>query len=148
MKKLNYIFSLLILSGLSLIMACKGDDTPPITEAERITQLMTGVNNWSPQSITADGKDVSELFEGFTLKFNSNNTYTSTGETPVWARNGTWTFTSDAATSFRKEDDNIVEIIDINQGNMRLRLNWTETTYKDGRSSSISGVHEFVLSGQ
>jgi hypothetical protein len=41
-----------------------------------------------------------------------------------------------------------VEIISISETGMVLRLNWDETTYKDGRSASINGVHEFVMNPQ
>jgi len=138
----NIILLLLICS----FAHCKKE--PEITEQERITRLLVEGGNWSPQQIAADGVDVLELFENFTLRFQANNTYTSTGETPIWARSGAWTFTDENAKAFRKEDDNIVEIISISNTGMVLRLTWDETTYKDGRSASISGVHEFVMNPQ
>jgi hypothetical protein len=140
------IKNILLLLLICIFAQCKKE--PEITEAERVTRLLINGGNWSPQQITADGTDVLELFEGFTLRFQANNTYTSTGETPIWARSGLWSFTNDTAKIISKEDDNLVEIISISETGMVLRLNWDETTYKDGRSASINGVHEFVMNPQ
>ncbi|MBX2957953.1 MAG: hypothetical protein KF846_17435 [Cyclobacteriaceae bacterium] len=143
MRNLVDISLFILTSGLVLLYSCS-DDTPS-TEADRVKKILVDGGNWQTTSVTIDGISSTELFTGFTIRFQPSNSYTTTGTTPVWARTGSYTFTNDQATSFTREDGVVVEIQSINSSEIILRLTWTKTTLGSGRSSSINGVHIFTF---
>lgn len=153
MKKLYKPF--LMFALFVLITACGGDDgpgTPPPTEAELRTEILTaGTGKWNipaAGAVTigegANTIDATNLFENFSITFTQTG-YTTTGDTPVWARSGTWSFTNDAGTVFKREDNVEVTIIEISKTAMKLSLQWNQTTYEDGRSNSLAGKHVFTF---
>ena len=129
--------------------ACRGDDPAPVSQTEKVSQLLTANGGtWTPAAslgVTIDGVDVTnELFSGFSITF-MNDTYTTTGTSPVWPSEDTWTFRDDAATNIvRGEDQKEVTITEISATRLKLTLEWPETTY-GGRKSSLKGKHEFIL---
>ncbi len=143
MRNLAHISLFILTSTIVLLYSCS--DEPPATEADRVKKILVDGGNWQTTSVTIDGISSTELFTGFTIRFQANNSYTTTGTTPVWARNGSYTFTSDQATSFTREDGVVVEIQSIDSSQITFRLTWTKTTIGSGRSSSITGVHIFTF---
>jgi hypothetical protein len=148
-----------ILAFVCLISVCFtlvncGDDPKPEvvpTEAERVTEILQASGaSWSPAAsagITVDGVDVTEdLFPGFAISFGAN-TFTTTGTTPVWLRSDTWAFTDETATAFtRGQDGKTVTISILSETQLKLTLEWDQTTYEDGgRIRSIPGTYQFVL---
>lgn len=130
---------------------CGGSDPKPVpTEKERVTALLTSNGGkWSPSSsgITVDGVDVTQdLFKDFSITF-SANTFTTTGTTPVWLRNDTWSFKDETATVFiRGQDGKEVTINSISETQLKMTLEWDQTTTaEDGRKRSLQGTHEFIL---
>jgi hypothetical protein len=150
-----------ILSLVSLIclavtfIHCGGDDPKPDpvvpTPVEKVTEMLTaGTATWTPSGsagITVDGVDVTaDLFEGFAIKF-GESTFTTTGTTPVWLRTDTWQFTNENATAFtRGQDGKTVTITSISDTQLKLTLEWDQTTYEEGgRKKSIPGTYQFIL---
>lgn len=129
--------------------ACRGDDPTPLTQTQKVTQTLTsGGGKWTPSTsagVTVDGVDVTdELFAGFTITF-LDGTYTTTGTSPVWPAEDTWRFKDETATIIiRGVDQKEVTISGISASQLKLGLEWSETTY-GGRKSSLKGKHEFNL---
>jgi hypothetical protein len=133
---------------------CGGDDPKPDpepTQREKVTALLTANGGkWQPSGavgITVDGVDVtSELFENFSITF-SETTFTTTGTSPVWLRSDTWTFKNDNAdVIIRGQDGKEVSILEISETQLKLKLEWDETTTTSGgRKKSLKGTHEFTL---
>lgn len=146
-------YLLLFIPLFTVVFGCKKDepDVKP-TEAELTTEILTAGNGtWNiPASggvILGEGAttiDIGELFENFSLTFTTTG-YTTTGTTPVWARSGTWAFIDDSGTKFRRNDNLEVTIIEISANTVKLSLQWNETTYEDGRSKSLAGLHTFTF---
>lgn len=152
MKTSFYTF--LWLSALVFTTGC-GDDgpsAPPPTEAELRTAILTaGTGKWNIPATGAvmlgEGAtafDITDLFENFSITFTTTG-YTTTGTTPVWARSGTWAFTNDSGTVFKREDDLEVSIVEISNTTLKVSLEWTQTTYDDGRGQSYAGKHTFTF---
>jgi hypothetical protein len=133
---------------------CGGDDPKPEpepTQVEKVTAMLTEEGGtWTPSGsagITVDGVDVtSDLFEGFAITF-GESTFTTTGTTPVWLRTDTWEFTDESATAFtRGQDGKTVTITTISDTQLKLTLEWDQTTYEEGgRKRSIPGTYQFIL---
>lgn len=149
---MRYLTCLLLLSIL-IIPGCKKDPVePPPTEAEkRLDILVAGNGTWTPPGSGAvmlgegaNAIDITELFVNFTITFTETG-YTTTGTTPVWARSGTWEFTSDDGTSFEREDGLEVTIIEITETSLKLSLEWDETIYEEGRQAAYAGKHTFTF---
>ncbi|HYC85989.1 MAG TPA: hypothetical protein VEB86_12245 [Chryseosolibacter sp.] len=146
--------TLFCLVGLCLTFVhCGGDDPKPPepTQKEIVTEkLVAGGSSWSASTsgagITVDGVDVTnEFFDGFTIKF-TGTTLTTTGTTPVWLRTDTWTFKDDNATAIiRGQDNKEVAITSISDTELKLTLQWDQTTYEGGRTRSIPGTYVFTL---
>ena len=144
------IMALLIVVCIGLLSGCKKDDPTPVkTEADIVTEmLVAGGSTWSPATVTIDGVDVTNaLFDGFTIKF-SETTFTTTGTSPVWLPQDTWSFKDETATvMIRGQDDKEITIEDISETQLRLTLEWDKTTTEsdEGRAYSLKGKHEFIL---
>jgi hypothetical protein len=133
---------------LTVSVSCKKDD-PQLTEPERVTALLTSNGGkWNPSALSnwvmVEGINVTELFKDFTISFTATG-YTTTGTTPVWPRSGTWHFKDETAKILIRDSDNKeVSIENIDETTLRITLTWDQNTY-GGRTSSISGKHEFNL---
>jgi hypothetical protein len=142
-----------LLLALVVISGCKKDEVAPQkTEVEKTTELLTaGSGTWTPAAIagvTVDGLDVTgDLFKGFTIAFQGNKIIT-TGTTPVWLRNDTWSFKDEnARIILRGQDNKEIMIEEISEGELQLSLDWDQTTYAEGgRVKSIPGTFVFTLS--
>jgi hypothetical protein len=132
------------------LWGCKDDPKPRQTEAQKVTKLLTSNGGrWSPAgaaAITADGIDVTQdLFAGFSITF-SENTFTTTGTSPVWLRQDTWTFKDETAkVIIRGQDGKAITITSISETQLKLTLQWDQTTYDGGRKRSLAGSYELVL---
>jgi hypothetical protein len=148
MKPINYkrivcLDAICLIIALFYFSSCN-DDAPTLNEAERVTKLLAN-GTWSLSSVLVDDTDASELFEDFSITF-TETSYTTTGTTPVWERNGMWSFVNaDSPTQFIREDDVVVTIAAIEERMLTLELLWTTQTISGGRQLSIKGKHVFVL---
>jgi hypothetical protein len=137
---------------LSALSGCKKDDPKPKqTEADKVTKTLTSNGGtWTPSSstaaITIDGTDVTQdLFPGFSITF-SENTFTTTGTSPVWLRKDTWHFKDETAKIIiRGQDSKEITISEVSESQLKLTLTWDETTYDEGRKKSLAGNYEFIL---
>lgn len=136
------------IGACAFVAGCKDKDKDPApTEAQRVTALlMAATSGWQPAMVTVDGVDVTDdLFAGFSITF-QESTLSTTGTTPVWEHQDTWTFKDESATAIvRGSDGKEVSIISISDTQLKLRLEWDETTYEPGRKASLKGIHEFTL---
>jgi hypothetical protein len=147
MRDKLYGISLILFSFL-LFVNCGGSDP---TAEEKVTKLLIkGDGTWEPSSaansITVEGIDVKEdLFPGFTLRFTKDKIFT-TGTSPVWLREDTWHFKegSKATIIIRGMDDKEITIAEISSTQLKISLEWDQTTY-GGRKASLPGLYEFIL---
>ena len=145
----SHILTLALVCALS---ACGGSDPEPVpTESEKVTGLLTtSGGKWSlPASggVTIDGVDVTDdLFPGFSITFQVG-TFKTTGTSPVWLRQDTWKFKDESAkVILRSQDNREITISEISATQLRLTLEWQETTTSGGgRQASLKGKHEFIL---
>ena len=135
---------------IAILFGCGGDPEPTLTEIEKVTNLLTdNGGNWQPASssgVTIDGVDVTtDLFPSFTITF-LDNTLTTTGTSPVWLRQDTWRFKDQTAkVIIRGQDNKEITITEISATQLKLTLEWEQTTTDGGRQYSLKGKHEFVL---
>lgn len=142
----------LAVAAVCLFAGCGGSDPEPAppTQAEKVTMILTASGGtWTPSvssaGVLVDGVDVTQdLFPGFTITF-QENTFTTTGTSPVWLREDTWEFKDASATvMIRGQDNREVTIEQISDTSLKLTLEWPETT-NGGRQHSLKGKHEFFL---
>lgn len=141
--------SILTVVSLTIITSC--DDGPTLTKVEKATKLLTqNGGTWSPgaSTITLEGVDVTdEFFDGFTITF-AEGTFSTTGTSPMWLPEDTWSFKDQAATVMaRGQDDKEITIIELTKTKLVFTIEWDQTTYEDdgGRKKSLPGTYEFVL---
>ena len=145
----------LIYALLLAALGCKSkkdDPAPPpeLSEQEKVTALLTGgTATWTPpisNGVSLAGIDVTEeLFEGFSIRFTQNQLFT-TGTTPVWLRTDTWQFKTGSSTIIiRGQDAKEVTIENISETELRISLDWDQTTFEGGRSTSLPGRYSFTL---
>jgi hypothetical protein len=134
-----------------ITFSCGGNDPEPkATESEKVAKMLTaGGKTWTlPASggVTVDGVDVTDdLFSGFSITF-GKETFTTTGTSPVWLRQDTWTFKDETAKAFiRGQDQREITITEISDTQLQLTLEWPALTTEGGRQGSLKGKHEFTL---
>ena|SRR5688572_10836736 len=147
---MKYLRSILVLLTTAAIIInfshCGGgggdDDPKPVeSEKEKVTKLMTG-SSWKIQTTTVGGVVHNELFQNFSITFNTTGFSTTNGD-PVWPSSGTWSFTDDTAKAFTRSDGIVVTIEEISESGLVLSLTWTKTTLSGGRENSIAGKNVF-----
>jgi hypothetical protein len=137
------------LFSVGLMTACKKDGHSP-TPIQKTTQILTANGGtWSLPvvgGVTIEGVDVTQdLFAGFSITF-ADGSFTTTGTSPVWLRQDTWTFKDETATVIlRGQDDKEITLTEVTATQVRLSLAWDQTTTEGGRSKSLKGKHEFTL---
>lgn len=141
-----------LLAAAALLCGCGGgsDPAPAPTQVQVVTKMLTdNGGKWKPAAasgVLIDGVDVTaELFAGFSITF-QEKTFTTTGTSPVWLRQDTWSFKDENANVFiRGQDDREITITDISDTQLKLTLEWSTTTHDGGREGSLKGKHEFIL---
>lgn len=155
MRVTTYLSLIFIWCLLASLEACKSkssDPEPELTEQEKVTALLTGgTATWTPPAsgITLAGIDVTaEYFQGFTIQFTATQ-LTTTGTTPVWLRLDTWQFKEGSSSIIiRGQDNKEVTIESISETELKLTLEWDQTTYappSGGRTKSLPGLYTFVM---
>jgi hypothetical protein len=146
---IGVLLSAVIITCLTMITSC--DDGPTLTKVERATKLLTQEGGtWSPTeaSITMDGLDVTdEFFSGFSITF-GEGTFTTSGTTPMWLDEDTWSFKDNTATVIvRGQDNKELTIVELTKTKLVLTLEWDQTTTVEegGRKKSLPGTYQFVL---
>jgi hypothetical protein len=140
---------IVMLVFLVLITGCKKDNPSP-TAVQKVTRILTGNGGtWSTPAtggVTIDGIDVTQdLFAGFSITF-GDGSFTTTGTSPVWLRQDTWRFKDETATVIlRGQDDKEITLTEATATQLKLTLEWDETTTEGGRKKSLKGRHEFTL---
>jgi hypothetical protein len=141
-------FTIFVLT-LGFVMSCKTDE-PTLTAEQRVTKILTdNGGKWnlpSAAGVTVDGLDVTQdLFPGFSITF-GEGTLATTGTTPVWLRQDTWSFKDEAANVIiRAQDNKEITISEITDDQLILTLEWEHETFEGGRAKSIKGTYQFAL---
>jgi hypothetical protein len=153
MRRIFTLVSLLLIFLLCILSGCKHSSEEPVPEPtakEKATGLLTGKGGkWNPAPLSnwvmVEGVNVAELFQNFTISFTSTG-FTTSGTSPVWPRSGTWHFKDETAKVFIRDSDNKeITIESLDENSLRLTLMWEQGT-TSGRSLSVAGKHEFILS--
>ena len=135
------LFASVCFGLLAMVIACDNQDDPTAQE----TQLKKLVaKTWNVQSVKVDGVDHTELFQNMTLTI-AKSSFTSTYGGTVWPAAGTWEFADQRGTLMNRGDNLSVTIVDVSHTELKLSLQWSETTFGPGRISSIGGLHEFTF---
>jgi hypothetical protein len=143
LQSFKYTLSLSALIVCLLLMACGGDNPPEPTSAEQVRALLTA-SEWRLQTVQVDGIDKTDIYAGLKLQFTANG-FTAASGKAIWPASGTWSFTNDAATQLKRNDDVAVDIRSITSSELELELAWSDNTLGSGRVSSIAGKHVFVF---
>ena len=143
MRTLTKISSYLTAVGCVLVIMLLTNCSKTVPETERVTSLLKS-GTWKIQTATADGVDQTTIYKNFTITFTDKN-FTTVSGSVVWSATGTWTFVSDAAKAFTRDDSIVVGIDNITDTALSLSLTWTKTTLSGGRSASLAGKNIFVF---
>ncbi len=155
MKNLK-ITSLALLLGLVVIASCKPDPEPEPSAEEKQTALLA--QTWKvgtdANDVTLDGANEIGNWDGFTVVFNANGSYTTTatsdGREEVWPSTGKWEFKGkgtdnvDVNTIIRDAGTNneTSMSIAVAETTLRMTFNYTEP---GGRTVGIEGAWVFNM---
>jgi len=131
----------IIVIAFVVITGCGKKET--ISQTTLNTNILSS-HGWKLQSLMVDNVDKTTLYSGMTLSFTAT-TYTTTKGSPVWASNGTWTFSGNDGKMITRDDQIDVSIDQIADSQLVLSLTWNKTTLGAGRQASVSGKHVYTL---
>lgn len=132
-----YAFRILILIATLFISGCGGDDGE--SAMDRTNRLLKS-GMWKLNRLTVDGVDKTNEYTDLSLLI-SEGTYASTNGEPVWPASGTWSLVDGQTLS--RDNGETVYIDELKETNLTLSVDWQKTTYDEGRTRSIKGVHIF-----
>ena len=145
---LRYFCSLVLLVSLITFTSCDDDDSPSITEVERVTNLLVGSSaigtTWTIQSVDVDGIDYTAEFTDLALEFSASG-FTSTNGREVFGPTDSWSFDSDEATSFTTGSGLPITIIEITEKSLTLRFTLEESIFGPGRKEAVAGENTFTF---
>ena len=137
----KFVATALLMTSMLLLLNCKGKDPEP-SATDKVKAQLTS-STWTLQKVTVDDVDQTSAYSGMTIKF-TETTYTTTKGGLVWPASGTWAFTDDTATAF-KRDDGVEVKTAATDTSLTLTLTWAKTTLGSGRVESTKGVHIFTF---
>lgn len=146
MKNFKYIFSILLLAGLSTFISCKDDsDTEPTPLELQLEALQNGGSNWvlANDGVQKDGYDVTSQFPGFALTIGNKTYNTQNGTDPVWPASGTWDFQNDNPNLILRDDGTSITIS--LSGNTMTLTFMANGINSGGRVDAVSGEYQFHL---
>lgn len=139
---ISYVFIILVFS------AC-GDDDTPLSERERIINLLEGT--WTVdenKGIQLDGLDITEQFTDFQLTIANDLSYAILGadfDTSPWASDGNFILSDDLSQLIRDDGLEVGYIVSEDGNSMSLSFIFNETNNHGGRSRGIIGDWSFGL---
>lgn len=137
----SYKTLLLSLLATSLLLACGGDD--PELETDRIKRLLKD-SEWTLQQALVNGVDETDLYGGLSITF-TETAYTTTQGGALWPASGTWEFADATGKVIERNDGLLITIDSATPEEVTISFNWTDTTFGEGRLSSIAGEHVLKL---
>jgi hypothetical protein len=138
----NWIrFTVMILIALVGFGGCDSEETESLANKNtRILQL----GPWMVTKVLVGSSDETASFNGMTVTF-LPETYVATGGGLVWPELGTWNLILPEATSFERDGDIEVTIVEITDDSLVLEFDW-QGTLGPGRINSIQGTYRFFFS--
>jgi hypothetical protein len=128
---------------LALSACSEGGDPAPLTESEKVTQVMTK-GTWKAKTVMVDGVNETSVYAGLELTFTPTS-YTSKNGGSVWPASGTWRFTDETGTTIERSDGTVIGVLEATDSQLVLALTWDKTTLEPGRAESIEGQHVVTL---
>lgn len=138
----NYAISLLLLAAILMTSGCKKKPDP---KPRNSPMELLIAHPWDVVSVKVDGVDQTDLFTGLTVKFTAGG-FTATNGDPVWPSSGTWLFGDEQATIINRGDGVDMQIGELTETALILKLYWDQATYGPGRVGSVEGEHVFSFS--
>lgn len=157
MKKLNYLLSAIVLSGVLFTVGCGGDDAPGITPEQAVLNKLA--KTWTISSVSFENSTstYADDFAGFTMTLTDAKGYTTTnspdfGPFSQNSSSGSWDFvtppTDPTVSSFKvtRAADGLEITIAISDTTMSLTFNFTDDDgdgVHDGREEAVTGAWVF-----
>lgn len=127
--------------AVSALLSFSSCDSGEADSTEQKNTNILQLGPWMVEQVLVGNKDETVTYDGMTLTF-MPETYFTTNGAMVWPESGTWNFTSSDATSFERDGEIIVEIIEITKNKLVLEFPW-QGTLGSGRTSSVEGNYRF-----
>ncbi|GAB1445989.1 MAG: hypothetical protein KF860_11520 [Cyclobacteriaceae bacterium] len=143
LKSLKLLIGVFLIIQAALMTSCKSETE--LTQKELVTaQLVADGDSWGVENVTVDDVDESGSFNNFSIKFEDKK-FTTVNGGVVWPPSGTWSFTSEEATAFTRDDGIKVLIESLVGDQLSISFEWAETTLdaEGGRITSRKGKHKF-----
>ena len=138
MKRINQS---LLCMAVCILLSC-GADTPT-PETERIAKLLSE-GAWTLHSATVDDVDKLSLYSGLSITF-TETTFTTTNGGVQWPSSGTWEFTDATAKVVERNDGLLITLEEVSTTLAVISFQWDDTTFEEGRISSLGGEHVFTF---
>jgi hypothetical protein len=148
MKKTFNVFVLILISGFIIFSGCKKNDDDPGVPPEQ-DQAQKLAHTWVPGTVTFEGAPATG-FDGFTITFNTGNSYSAQNGYPVFRNSGSWAFKQEGGSP------NINVIVLDNDPALELRITTlNETNFNSNitlsgspntaRTTGLDGTYTFNL---
>lgn len=141
---MKFNISILLIVALAFAVSCrhkKNDDPSP--QDQQKTFLINGGIAWKLGTVTKNGLDVTDQFDGFRLTIGDFTYTTVNALASAWPASGSWSFTNEAGTLVTRNDG--VEI-QVQVSTTSLKLTFMVTGLGGGgRIDSVDGGYVFDL---
>jgi hypothetical protein len=157
MKIVRILFSALLVGSLLVYSSCGDDDGPGQSQQELATTQLA--QQWTPSDGTVSGPQGLVTFPGpFTLTFNADGTFTSSGSTPdgyagpLFATSGNWEWANETTTTdlvLGPNNDAVTVAVTDNSLNLSFSIDpATQRPIGSSRVNSVGGSWTVSVSEQ
>ncbi len=143
MKNIKYLISTALIIAVILSTGCKKKNDDPTPQDNQKKLLINNGVAWILGSVTKDGLDVTDQFQGFQLIVGDFTFSTSKSLPSAWPASGTWSFANEAGTLVNRNDGVQIQV-QVSATSLKLTFSVTGLG-GGGRVGSVDGGYVFDL---
>jgi hypothetical protein len=111
------------------------------SDREVVMRMLTNAE-WAIDEAWIGGEDVTADYNQFTIEF-SNSDFRARNCSALWPAEGTWEFEDGTSRAIIRNDGIVVEIRNIDEGQLVLSGNWDIIISPEGRAKQEMTAHSF-----
>lgn len=143
MKKIQFLFVIMVLVMLPWFSGCSGDDDPSAQELA-FEKLSGSWDLSSGGSVMVDGQNASLNFSGFSFSF-TDDAYTTINAGDLFRATGTWTWQDQEAQRIALDDGKNITIVSLTENQFVFSFTFSGTGGVVNSGDGIAGNYTVTV---
>lgn len=140
---MKFNITIIIIAAIGFISGCKSKSEDPSPQDQQKVLLINDGIAWKLGTVTKDGLDVTDQFDGFRLTIGDFTYTTVNALSSAWPSEGSWSFANNEGTIVNRSDG-VVITVQVSTTSLKLTFNVTGLG-SGGRVKGVDGEYTFDL---